>query len=375
MPRLFDRFGYDLIVILLGGLFVTACAPLRPIPEPPVFHDTVRKDVTWFPAPVTKQAAQVAVRWGEEHVEARLTDPLLCEGIAWERLIGTQTTRYELSRNEEIAMWGGYAGAGLTAGLVAIGMARGRGVGRGFAILGLYAIPLGAAGGVQTWRARPITEELPPRMEERKLEVAPCPSDTQLHVKVFPAEATRSADSVQLAGPDGYEPSTDADYGLDSDWAYNLGLYPDGVSIALGAEWSKAELTIPYEDAEAGRMEIPLLAVEDWVAAVFPEEMPKSATRPVESEISSALDVETDEGDTGDAEEGAEAEEGERKDEEADVSAAGEVKSDEVPSKTDARESDEKPEEGLMEGEEPEDDGQAPTGDAEPSPTDVTEGD
>jgi hypothetical protein len=213
LDRLFQFLGGMLSLIrvrnsiyrnfaLVCALWVTGCAQMKPIPEPPVYASAPSHATRHYPLPPSGQTVELAFRRTAEQTEVRLTAVPSCLQETVALRPGTRTIRHELAREDRILMWGSYAGAGLTAGLVGIGMARGRDPGRGLAILGLWGIPLAAAGGYQSWRSRPVTEAVAPEEAVTDTAIVPCPPEQQ-NLLVYAAQEVTAAIHGPFHEPEG----------------------------------------------------------------------------------------------------------------------------------------------------------------------------
>ena len=89
------------------------------------------------PVPLRTQTIKVAVRVTPRQVEARLADPLRCVRSGSAEYAGLQATHYRLATTDSVLRWSAFGVAGAVAGLVAVGLARGRNAGRGAAIRGI----------------------------------------------------------------------------------------------------------------------------------------------------------------------------------------------------------------------------------------------
>ncbi len=228
------------VVALL--LLLTACAPVRAIPQPPVFHQMQQRPLEAFPLAATEQSLRLALRQHGGVWQARLEAPLLCNVSLVESQTGFRVIRRELSRTDEILKWSGYAGAGLTAGLVGIGMARGRDVGRGLSILALYGIPLGGLGAYEWWRSRPVTE--------------PVAGDPQLVRRIQPCGRGRDEIDLQLA----WEPS---------DVAPATVTEPARFAFTVGSQWRAVELSALPKSAASRPVVLPVSAgTSAWFATL-----------------------------------------------------------------------------------------------------------
>ncbi len=166
---LVKRVGNHVIAMLV--LTSTACAVQKQHRIIPAGTSTPIKSMESI-APVD-QKARLLVRVQEGGaVEARLSEPPLCnriDKIAHNRLELEERT---LQTPDKVAMWTGYAGAAAIAGLVGVGMANGSDKPSGFTLMAVFGLPLAAVGVVESVRAIDIERPADPELETRESQVA-----------------------------------------------------------------------------------------------------------------------------------------------------------------------------------------------------------
>lgn len=185
-------------LLILGTVVWSACSPVLRIPDEPVYNGAVTQSTSSVSMPVSAQTAKVVLRMTPEgDYEARLTQRLLCQETRFESQGGYRTVRHELSSEDNILMWTGLGGAGLTAVLVTIGLAREKDPGRGAMIFGLYGVPLAALGGYEWWRSRPVTEPVKKDTVRKQVDPSLCPRELDsLKVDIYGNTVTALASPV-----------------------------------------------------------------------------------------------------------------------------------------------------------------------------------